>query len=595
MGKMSKEKKGETNSVKKAGQRRTSVAVKVLIPMLLIAAMALYSSISSMITMENMQQQNSKVLTESVARVEELDQVVMNFHRLQSIIYAHVLEESQEKMEEYGEEALGLLDGIEETVLQFFEEEEDDDQMAMLKKSFTNNYKSYHNTYYSSLDMSLNGMKKLAGSYIPSTLQQSADKMIICLETLKTRAADDMNANIAAQRSQYELSRNISFIILALTVIVTIVSILIVVFGMVRPLQSSAKQLKKIVEDIQNGNGDLTKRLAVKSHDEIGQLVSYVNVFIENLQQIMVQIVGSADNLGGVVSNVFSSVEVANSSANDISDSMQQLSATMEEVSATAFNVDKDILEANESVLAIADDTKSMNEYAADMQSRAKSLEESAMINKNSTSEMIASIIDSLEQAIEDSKSVSQVTELTDDILAVSSRTNLLALNASIEAARAGEAGKGFAVVADEIRDLAERTKQTANNIQNINVQVLRAVDDLVSQSRSITNYVNETVLPDYERFVQTCEQYRTDAVFVDETMTEFDQRAVQLSAKMKEIAGSVDGIAKAIEESSDGINSATEHTSTLVSNIENVNSEMDNNKRISCELKEEADRFKQL
>ncbi len=572
-----------------------SVAVKVLIPMLLIAAMGLYSSIAAMISMDSIQSKTSTVMTTSISKVEELDTVIMNFHRLQSIIYAHVLEESETKMEEYSAEAMGLLSGLEDTVLSFFDEEVQDDQMQMLRKTFTNYYKSYYNTYYSSLDMSANGMKNLAGSYIPSTLQQAADKMIVTLETLKKRATDDMNASIAALRSEYEMTRTISIIVIVVMVIVIIISVIIVINSLVRPLRQSAKELAQIVEDIQAGRGDLTERLEVKSRDERGQLVSYVNVFIEDLQQIMIQIVGSADNLGGVVSNVFSSVEVANSSANDISDSMQQLSATMEEVSATAFTVDKDILSASDNVLAIADETKSMNEYAADMQDRARALEESATANKNSTSEMIASIIDSLEQAIEDSKSVNKVTELTDDILAVSSRTNLLALNASIEAVRAGEAGKGFAVVADEIRDLAERTKQTANNIQNINVQVLRAVDDLVGQSRSITTYVNETVLPDYERFVETCEQYRKDAVYVDETMTQFDEQAVALSKKMKEIAGSVDGIAKAIEESSEGINSATENTATLVSNIENVNTEMDNNKRISNELKDEADRFKQL
>ena len=97
----------------------------------------------------------------------------------------------------------------------------------------------------------------------------------------------------------------------------------------------------------------------------------------------------------------------------------------------------------------------------------ADSLAKSADENKRTTDEMVGNIVGTLKKAIEDSKSVERVNELTGEILNISSQTNLLALNASIEAARAGEAGKGFAVVADEIRQLADSSRDTANNIQD--------------------------------------------------------------------------------------------------------------------------------
>ena len=122
---------------------------------------------------------------------------------------------------------------------------------------------------------------------------------------------------------------------------------------------------------------------------------------------------------------------------------------------------------------------------------------------------MIAGIIESLKSAIEESTSVRHVNELTEEILSVSSQTNLLALNASIEAARAGEAGKGFAVVADEIRKLADSTRETANNIQSINAQVTDAVEKLSDSANQLVTYIDDTIMPDYDSFVKTGEQYR--------------------------------------------------------------------------------------
>ena len=96
------------------------------------------------------------------------------------------------------------------------------------------------------------------------------------------------------------------------------------------------------------------------------------------------------------------------------------------------------------------------------MKVRANELEETAVKNGDNANQIISEIVESLENAIEESKSVDKVNDLTMDILNISSQTNLLALNASIEAARAGEAGKGFAVVADQIRNLAEQSAKSA-------------------------------------------------------------------------------------------------------------------------------------
>ncbi len=200
----------------------------------------------------------------------------------------------------------------------------------------------------------------------------------------------------------------------------------------VKPLRKQTSELTEIIDEIKGGHGDLTKRVTVKSMDEIGQSSIGINHFIETLQNIMSNIISNSNVLDGVVGNVASSVAASSDNANDISAIMEELSATMEEVSATTNSVSENTTAAEGKVQKMADQTKVMSQYAQDMKKRATELEHTATENMNNTNEMIGEITTEMNQALENSKSVEKVAQLTADILNISSQTNLLALNASI-------------------------------------------------------------------------------------------------------------------------------------------------------------------
>ena len=184
------------------------------------------------------------------------------------------------------------------------------------------------------------------------------------------------------------------------------------------------------------------------------------------------------------------------------------------------------------------------------------------------------------------------VKEETGTIDNISSQTNLLALNASIEAARAGEAGKGFAVVADEIRQLADSSRETANNIQTINEQVIDAVQGLVKSSEKIITYINESVLPDYQSFVEGGQQYSTDANHIDTTMDECSNMAGEIQATMAKITDAIEGINRAVEESANGVTDAAVSIDSLVQSISTVSGQMEENSAVAKNLKEESSSF---
>ncbi len=586
--------KGTTFGGKPPKTKSSSIRSKILIPILALALIIIVSGLLNLANIQNIQQRSSQITSEKVPLQNTLNTAIADFGNLQRLIYSHCLSDERYYMEECEAAADVLFQEI-ETALASYEQSVTDPQDKQLIQEFQDNYQVYKYTYDTAEQLSMNMMKKLAQSYVPNLMQSGANTMEAQLQEMKSRNRAMIDASVEEQHKIYIRSVILTCGATVIGILLALLAFAVVNLSVVRPIKKTTKNLDQIVADIQNGHGDLTARIEVKSSDELGRLANGMNIFLKTLQKIMGQIVANADYLGNVVNTVSGSVDTASSNASDISSLLEELSATMEEVSSTTTSVSTEVSDAGMQVSSIAEDTASMNTYASEMASRAKELELAAQRNKDSTSEIIAGIIHSLEAAIEESKSVAKVNDLTNEILSISSQTNLLALNASIEAARAGEAGKGFSVVADEIRSLADSTRQTAGNIQEINLLVVRAVDALVENSNSIVDYVNETVLPDYTRFVETGKQYRDDATYINDTMNVFEERTSHLLEIMQQVTDAISGITNAIEESTLGVTNATENTSTLVNNIQTVHNEMDTNQRISQMLMEEADRFKNL
>ena len=568
-----------------------SVKNKIIIPVLLLAVIAFATSILSIMNADSISKKGDDIANNYLVTIETVGYLSESTQKLTRSAYSYIVAEGDAAKKSVKDNIESLKSEIDGYMKDYEQTLDENEETA---------YSSYKN-YYSQFLTQFAVLEKYVDTNQTVNASKLANNNLVDVCNSLESALDDMTnseveATDHAMRQMHALAafaKTTGGVCFVFAIGALIVAFLISTRKVVNPIVKTNKELKEISALINDNNGDLTKRVNVKSSDEIGQLAQGINQFLDILQNTIGKIVEGSKNLDNMINSVGENVTVSNDNAQDVSSAMEELSATMLEIAATIQTVNDNTESVGKNVVDIADKTEQINNYSQDMRERADSLAKSADENKRTTDEMVGNIVGTLKKAIEDSKSVERVNELTGEILNISSQTNLLALNASIEAARAGEAGKGFAVVADEIRQLADSSRDTANNIQAINEHVTSAVYQLIDNSNKIIKYIEETILADYDSFVQAGAQYNEDACYISETMQEFAEKTEKLKELMKNTVESIEGISSGVEQSANAVTSSAVSTSQLVEQMNSIDKEMSESRNTVGELKAQTDVFK--
>ena len=568
-----------------------SVKNKIMIPVLLLAVIAFATSILSIMNADSISKKGDDIANNYLVTIENVGYLSESTQKLTRSAYSYIVAEGDAAKKSVKDNIESLKSEIDGYMKDYEQTLDENEETA---------YSSYKN-YYSQFLTRFGVLEKYVNTNQTVNASKLANNNLVDVCNSLESALDDMTnseveATDHAMRQMHALAafaKTTGGVCFVFAIGALIVAFLISTRKVVNPIVKTNKELKEISALINDNNGDLTKRVNVKSSDEIGQLAQGINQFLDILQNTIGKIVEGSKNLDNMINSVGENVTVSNDNAQDVSSAMEELSATMQEIAATIQTVNDNTESVGKNVVDIADKTEQINNYSQDMRERADSLAKSADENKRTTDEMVGNIVGTLKKAIEDSKSVERVNELTGEILNISSQTNLLALNASIEAARAGEAGKGFAVVADEIRQLADSSRDTANNIQAINEHVTSAVYQLIDNSNKIIKYIEETILADYDSFVQAGAQYNEDACYISETMQEFAEKTEKLKELMKNTVESIEGISSGVEQSANAVTSSAVSTSQLVEQMNSIDKEMSESRNTVGELKAQTDVFK--
>ncbi len=573
------------------GKKRLSITIVILVPVFILGVLAIFSNITAI---SNLKRVNTTAVTisgEHMVNISQLSDIEKELQEIHKKALSHIIATDLDTLIATVAEVRA-----EEEILDTYLVEYKDSLIeanASAYETLVSNYETMKYEIANLMAFSGNAEKEQAFALANGTIKQCSDEMQRQVETIMESAQKSASQASEALTDEYNRAVFKNMIIVGLSVIALLITLYSVFVLIIRKLIVANREINDIINGIDQSQGDLTKRISILSNDEIADLGNGINTFMGKLQSIMKMIIENSRKLEEVVSEVQESVRTSNDSASDLSAVTQELSATMQEVGHSATIINQNAESVRSEVEIIADKSNSINDYSKKMKENADTMESNAKSNMQETSTKVQEILEVLNQAIEESKSVEQVNGLTNDILSISSQTNLLALNASIEAARAGDAGKGFAVVADEIRQLADSSRATANRIQEINGVVTNAVQNLAGHSNNLVEYMTNSILPEFENFVSSGEQYRDNATYIEGVMNEFTAKTDDLKRAVDEIAASIETITDAIEEGAKGVTGAAESTQVLVEDMENISNRMDENQQIAAALQKETDVFK--
>lgn len=577
-------------------KKKLSIFTKLMVPVIIVGLSGFLGAGVATLSLRRNQISSNKITGSGIDIIVALDEIKIRFEKTQTSALAYcsagdnteIKEHIKGQLLTYAEDVEYYKQQLESNISAF-----SDSDLQLLKTVFESIYdaqgKIMNIIALSETDA------EAAFLQLNTMMIEWSEQIAANMDTIIEHNNERIEQFTLSQRTIYRKSRDLSFFLMLASLISFCVTIVFIYRHVIKPLKKQSKELHEIIEDIHNAKGDLTKRLSIDSKDEIGEVGQGINQFIETLQAIMSNIVTNSNNLDNIVLTVSKNVSESGDNANDISAIMEELSATMEELSATTNSVNSNTETVGKKVRQMTEKSEVISKYALEMKERALNLENVAQDNMNTTNTVIGGITSEMEMALENSKSVEKVTQLTTEILNISSQTNLLALNASIEAARAGEAGKGFAVVADEIRQLADSSRETANNIQAINEMVIEAVRELMQSSEKIIDYINKSIIPDYQSFVKSGQQYSADAMHIDQAMEEYTFETKEILRNMTDIEESIDGISRAVEESAKGVTDASINIDSLVRSIDGINGQMVENSAIAENLKKESENFVQV
>lgn len=299
--------------------------------------------------------------------------------------------------------------------------------------------------------------------------------------------------------------------------------------------------------------------------DETGEMAREVRLMRKNLREMIGNINAASSQITSNVDGLQEITSTVDQMCSDNSATSQELAAGMEETAATTLTISENIgliKEGAEDINSMASEGTKTSE---EVMERAQNMREKTVAASSRTMDMYSTVKVKAEQAIEGSKAVEKINELTSTIMEISSQTSLLALNASIEAARAGEAGKGFAVVATEIGSLAEQTSKAIADISEIVKEVNAAVSNMSDCLGETTDFLENTVVGDYKEFEQVSEQYKEDADVFRTSMENVKSSMEQLAVSIESIASALGGINETVGESSQGVTDIAEKTSDMV------------------------------
>jgi len=394
-----------------------------------------------------------------------------------------------------------------------------------------------------------------------------------------SRILDDINAVLTKDidtinRSVIGETDTFIWVVMVITIIGLLGSLL---FGFLvrRSITAPVNDLVDMSKDIAQGEGDLTKRIAIAGKDELGDLSSWFNMFLQRLNNMVVEVKKHAANINVSSQEMALGNQDLSSRTHQQSSSLEETATAMEEINSIVQNNAEDAKNANEITQKAQLSVVESRTELLDTVNKSIDTNQEMLQNLQSTN---TSVVTAMEEIMESSKKIEGITTLMNDI---AFQTNLLALNASVEAARAGEHGKGFAVVASEVRKLAHRSAKASTEI---GVLVQTSLEHITSGRNLVKD--GEQGMDDMRTKIET---------MLNNLKSESDSNLNGILTSVKEVSEVMENIKVASQEQAEGVDQINKAIADMDRITQENSSLVEQNTTASQHMAEEAENLEEL
>lgn len=520
-----------------AGKRKRGVGIgiKIMVLLLLLAITAI-SCVGVLVwTLQSVIGMSDQIVSEQVAEQEKISTLSRQFTYINSQVLTHVMTTNSVTMDTLSEKILQDIADMEQQIEEFGALLSEGDERKEALDSASAELAKYRKTVESLLVTSAENKTQAyvsATSNLPMFNEHIENYMNRMLE-ITAQEMEQAQGQMEQSAARVPGIISVASIALLVVVIVIMLGLRLWVIG---PVKKATKQVDELVEGIRCNKGDITKRIHVGSRDEVGRLAIAINDLVAQMQIIIRAITEGCGQMEEKQADIISNVEKVNATADHTMQNLGIMSEGMQLVTGAIDGVQQDTGVLDHTVENMLEVAQNGRDYAADIKEKAGKMKATAVESKQEATVVMKEIDTAMTESIANSRQIHKITELTEEILGIAGTTNLLALNASIEAARAGEAGRGFAVVAEEIRKLADSSRESANNIQEISNRVVESVEELSENATRLLEFMNTRVMKDYDALEDTGSNYHEAADHVDEMMNEFRRKIDELLSVLQNV-----------------------------------------------------------
>ncbi|MBS7527714.1 methyl-accepting chemotaxis protein [Fusibacter paucivorans] len=425
----------------------------------------------------------------------------------------------------------------------------------------------------------------ISDTTLMSTSRTTYDHMKNDIEAVRDKLSTSVKSANADSSNHYQATIRITVSVIAAAMIV----LLLLSIRLMARLNYAFRNLQRELDSLNSSEGDLTSRIKVVSKDELGKISTAFNAFIKHVHNIIIRVQNTSESVLSFTQSlrdeqtyIAEELDKINLSTHTLSENMDNSNASIQEISSVTEEIYAHIENTFEQVEQSKNIIQTVQQSADQLQSEVLDSHHQSKLESDAIQER-------LNNAIESSKSVAAIGQLSESIFLLTKQTNLLALNASIEAARAGVHGKGFSVVAEEIKKLAQDSQSAVMEIQDISKNVLEAVNVLQNESTAFSTFSTHQMQMSLEQTEAILKDYTENASHLGFLIGDIHENFTEVEIAMRQVNDTVNHITADVEKNTlnlyeittsiEKINETSQslqtHNQTLVTATESLSGEI--------------------